>query len=107
MIMRKGKIHEEASADHHSHDGDEVSGSATHSHSETAETTHVHTDGTEHTHTAPANGPVGAAQALHDALSDGDAARVQGLLDSQVMIMKGATSRGHSRNMPPTTCLRI
>jgi mono/diheme cytochrome c family protein/ketosteroid isomerase-like protein len=77
------------SADHHSHDGDEVSGSAPHSHSETAEATHVHADGAEHTHTAPANGPVGAAQALHDALSDGDAARVQGLLDSKVMIMEG------------------
>jgi ketosteroid isomerase-like protein len=78
----------------HSHGGGE---SAEHSHEEgedhgessAAETTHVHVDGTEHTHTAPANGPVGAAQALHDALSDGDAARVQSLLDSKVMIMEG------------------
>jgi mono/diheme cytochrome c family protein/ketosteroid isomerase-like protein len=75
---------EVAASGGHSHGGGE-----SHSHSETAETTHVHTDGTEHTHTAPANGPVGAAQALHDALSDGDAARVQGLLDSKVMIMEG------------------
>jgi mono/diheme cytochrome c family protein/ketosteroid isomerase-like protein len=82
---------EVAASGGHSH-GDEVSGSATHSHSETAETTettHVHADGTKHTHTAPASGPVGVAQALHDALSDGDAARVQGLLDSRVMIMEG------------------
>ena len=85
----EGEDHEESSADHHLHDEDEVSGSVTHSHSETAETTHVHADGTGHTHTEPASGPVGAAQALHDALSDGDAARVQGLLDSKVMIMEG------------------
>jgi mono/diheme cytochrome c family protein/ketosteroid isomerase-like protein len=77
---------EVAASSGHSHGGGE---SAEHSHSETAETTHVHTDGTEHMHTAPANGPVGAAQALHDALSDGDAARVQDILDSKVMIMEG------------------
>jgi mono/diheme cytochrome c family protein/ketosteroid isomerase-like protein len=85
---------EVAASGGHSHGGGE---SAEHSHEEgedheesaAAETTHVHADGTEHTHTAQANGPVGAAQALHDALSDGDAARVQGLLDSKVMIMEG------------------
>ena len=73
---------EVAASGGHSHGGGE---SADHDHEEGED----HTDGTEHTHTAPANGPVGAAQALHDALSDGDAARVQGLLDSKVMIMEG------------------
>jgi mono/diheme cytochrome c family protein/ketosteroid isomerase-like protein len=83
---------EVAASGGHSHGGGE---SAEHSHEEgedheeTAETTHVHADGIKHTHTAPASGPVGAVQALHDALSDGDAARVQGLLDSNVMIMEG------------------
>jgi mono/diheme cytochrome c family protein/ketosteroid isomerase-like protein len=78
---------EVAASGGHSHGGGE---SAEHTDTaETTETTHVHADGTEHTHTAPANGPIGAAQALHDALSDGDAARVQGLLDSKVMIMEG------------------
>jgi len=73
---------EVAASGGHSHGGGE---SADHDHEEGED----HTDGTEHAHTAPANGPVGAAQALHDALSDGDAARVQGLLDSKVMIMEG------------------
>jgi mono/diheme cytochrome c family protein len=83
---------EVAASGGHSHGGGE---SAEHSHEEgedheeTAETTHVHADGIKHTHTAPASGPVGAVQALHDALSDGGAARVQGLLDSNVMIMEG------------------
>jgi mono/diheme cytochrome c family protein/ketosteroid isomerase-like protein len=38
---------------------------------------------------SPASGPVGAAEALHDAMSAGDAARVQSLLDPEVMIMEG------------------
>ncbi|HEY6644278.1 YybH family protein [Povalibacter sp.] len=52
------------------------------------ETPHVHADGSKHTHTATDNGPVSTAQALHDALSVGDAARVEGLLDSKVLIME-------------------
>lgn len=53
--------HEEGAADHHSHDADHASASA----------------------------PVGAAEALHDAMSAGDAARVQSLLDPNVTIMEG------------------
>ena len=66
--------HEEGTADHHSHDTDHSSAGSEH---------------TKHTHTAPASGPVGAAKALHDAMSAGDAARVQSLLDPEVMIMEG------------------
>jgi mono/diheme cytochrome c family protein/ketosteroid isomerase-like protein len=84
----EGDDHEEGSAEHHEHDGDEASAGSAH-HSETAETTHVHADGTQHTHSAPAGTPIAAAQALHNALSAGDAARVQSLLDSKVMIIEG------------------
>jgi ketosteroid isomerase-like protein len=66
--------HEEGTADHHSHDTDHSPAGSEH---------------TKHTHTAPASGPVGAAKALHDAMSAGDAARVQSLLDPEVMIMEG------------------
>jgi mono/diheme cytochrome c family protein/ketosteroid isomerase-like protein len=68
----------------HSHGGGE---SADHSHEE--EEDHASTDGTTQTHTSPASGPVGAAKALHDAMSAGDAARVQSLLDPNVIIMEG------------------
>jgi mono/diheme cytochrome c family protein/ketosteroid isomerase-like protein len=81
--------HGQGPADHHAHDADDASAGFAHSDSETAETTHVHADGTQHTHSAPPSGPVSAAQSLHDALSVGDAARVQGLLDPRVMIMEG------------------
>lgn len=64
----EGQDHEDESADH-SRDANEPSA--------------------KHTHTAPASGPVSAAQALHDALAAGDAARVQSLLDPKVMIMEG------------------
>ena len=70
----EGDDHEEGTADHHSHDTDHSSAGSEH---------------TKHTHTAPASGPVGAAKALHDAMSAGDAARVQRLLDPEVMIMEG------------------
>jgi mono/diheme cytochrome c family protein/ketosteroid isomerase-like protein len=79
---------EVAASGGHSHGGGESAGSA-HSQSETAETTHVHADGAQHTHNEPASTPIAAAQALHNALSAGDAARVQSLLDSKVMIMEG------------------
>jgi mono/diheme cytochrome c family protein/ketosteroid isomerase-like protein len=70
----EGDDHEEGTADHHSHDTDHSSAGS---------------EPTKHTHTAPASGPVGAAEALHDAMSAGDAARVQSLLDPEVMIMEG------------------
>ena len=70
----EGDDHEEGTADHHSHDTDHSSAGSEH---------------TKHTHTAPASGPVGAAEALHDAMSAGDTARVQSLLDPEVMIMEG------------------
>lgn len=85
----EGEDHEEESADHHSHDAASTSAGSAHTPSEPAETTHVHADGTKHTHSAPASGPVGAAKALHDAMSAGDAVRVQNLLDPKVMIMEG------------------
>ena len=70
----EGEDHEEGTADPHSHDTDHSPAGSEH---------------TKHTHTAPASGPVGAAKALHDAMSAGDTARVQSLLDPEVMIMEG------------------
>ena len=67
----EGENHEEGTTDHPSHDADDSPADS------------------EHSHTAPASGPVGAAKALHDAMSAGDAARVQSLLDSKVLIMEG------------------
>jgi mono/diheme cytochrome c family protein/ketosteroid isomerase-like protein len=84
----EGEDHEEGAADHHSHDTDNPPAGSEHTPAP-AETTHVHADGTKHLHSAPASGPVGAAKALHDAMSAGDAARVQSLLDPKVMIMEG------------------
>jgi mono/diheme cytochrome c family protein/ketosteroid isomerase-like protein len=80
---------EVAASGGHSHDGDDESAEAMRSHSETAETKHVHADGSQHTHSGPASGPIAAAKALHDALAAGDAARVQSLLDPEVVIMEG------------------
>ena len=85
----EGEDHEEGTADHHSHDTDQSPAGSEHTHSESAETTHFHADGAKHTHTALASGPVGAAKALHDAMSAGDAARVQNLLDPKVLILEG------------------
>jgi mono/diheme cytochrome c family protein/ketosteroid isomerase-like protein len=85
----EGEDHEEGTADHHSHDTDQSPAGSEHAHSESAETTHFHADGAKHTHTALASGPVGAAKALHDAMSAGDAARVQNLLDPKVLILEG------------------
>ena len=82
----------------HSHGGGE---SAEHSHeaggdhdeesSDAAASTHVHADGATHVHSAPANDPVAAAKALHEAMSAGDAARVRSLLDPKVIIMEGGS----------------
>jgi ketosteroid isomerase-like protein len=68
----------------------EVAASGGHSHGEGESADHGHEEGQVHEEgsAAPA-GPVGAAKALHDALAAGDATRVQGLLDSKVMIMEG------------------
>jgi len=50
---------------------------------------HTHADGKQHLHDAPAAGsPEAAAKALHAALSSGNAAQVQFLLDPQVLILE-------------------
>ncbi len=80
----EGEEHEE---DQHSHGPDEGDEQREHSDSETA--THTHADGMQHTHEAPAGSPVRAVQALHEAMSAGDAKRVQAALDPKVLIMEG------------------
>ena len=79
--------HEEGEEHEHSHGADE--GDAEHEHADAATGTHTHADGTEHTHEAPAGSPVRAVQALHEAMSAGDAKRVQNALDPKVLIMEG------------------
>jgi mono/diheme cytochrome c family protein/ketosteroid isomerase-like protein len=68
----------------------EVTASAGHAHGgeESAEHSHVHGN---HVQSAPVSDPVSAAKALHDALSAGDGARVQRLLDPKVIIMEGGS----------------
>jgi mono/diheme cytochrome c family protein/ketosteroid isomerase-like protein len=53
-----------------------------------AGTTHTHADG-QHAHEAPAGTPVAAVQALHEALSSGNASKVERLLDPKVLILEG------------------
>lgn len=77
--------HDEESSDHHHPE------EAEHAASDAAASTHVHADGTTHVHSAPADDPVAAAKALHEAMSAGDAARVQSLLDPRVIIMEGGS----------------
>ncbi len=74
------------SADHSHEEGEEHEEGAQ---AESAGPTHVHADGAKHVHGAPASGPVAAAKELHEALSAGDAAGVQKLLDPKVTIMEG------------------
>ncbi len=64
-------------------------GEEEHEHSDSDGATHTHADGTQHTHEAPADSPVRAVQALHEAMSAGDAKRVQDALDPKVLIMEG------------------
>lgn len=83
---------EVAASGGHSHGGGE---SAEHSHEEGEEHEEDHhshgaQEGEEeHAHEAPAGSPVHAAQALHEAMSAGDAKRVQDALDPKVLIMEG------------------
>jgi mono/diheme cytochrome c family protein/ketosteroid isomerase-like protein len=85
----QGDGDEVSSSDHHSHPDESTAAGAGHDQSESAAPTHIHADGTEHVQSAPVSDPVSAAKALHDALSAGDAARVQSLLDPKVIIMEG------------------
>lgn len=83
----EGEGHEEDQHSHGAHEGD--AGDPQHEHSDSESATHTHADGTQHTHEAPAGTPVRAAQALHEAMSVGDAKRVQDALDPKVLIMEG------------------
>ncbi|HKS56545.1 MAG TPA: c-type cytochrome [Steroidobacteraceae bacterium] len=80
----EGEEHEE---DQHSHAGD--AGEEQHPHSDSDSATHSHADGTEPAREAAAGSPVRAVQALHEAMSAGDAKRVQDVLDAKVLIMEG------------------
>jgi ketosteroid isomerase-like protein/mono/diheme cytochrome c family protein len=72
----------------------EVASSGGHSHGGGESAEHSHAEG-EHDHEqAPhsgvlESGPVSAVQSLHEAMSAGDARRVESLLDAQVLIMEG------------------
>lgn len=94
--------HEEGETGGHSHGGDEKDaedgqqegdhGPSGHHHqpAEPQGETHTHADGRQHVHAAAvaADTPVAAAQALHAALSSGDAAKVEALLDPEVLILE-------------------
>jgi mono/diheme cytochrome c family protein len=80
--------HDEQPTSAHTHD-DKGAG---HDHSDAkpeSGTTHTHADGTQHVHGADVGTPVAAVEALHDALSRGDAKRVEALLDTNVLILEG------------------
>lgn len=49
---------------------------------------HTHADGRQHTHAAANGSPVDAARLLLEALSSGDSAKVQALLDPKVLIFE-------------------
>lgn len=83
----EGEEHEEHEEHQHSHGAQE--GEEEHEHSDSESAPHAHADGTQHTHEAPAGSPVRAAQALHEAMSAGDAKHVQDVLDPKVLIMEG------------------
>lgn len=83
----EGEDHDEESTDHHH--SEEAGSPTAHAESDTAAMTHVHADGTTHVHSAPPKDPVAAAKALHEAMSAGDSARVQSLLDPKVIILEG------------------
>lgn len=82
----EGEDHDEESSDHHH--SEEAENSTAHTESDATATTHVHADGTTHVHSAAPEDPVAAAKALHEAMSAGDSARVQSLLDPKVIIME-------------------
>jgi len=85
----EGAEHDEQPTSGHTHDDN----GAGHDHSETkpeSGTTHsTHADGTQHVHGADVGTPVATVEALHDALSSGDANRVEALLDANVLILEG------------------
>lgn len=83
----EGEEHEEHEHSHGADEGDV--GDAEHEHSDAANPTHTHEDGPQHTHDAPAGSPVRAVHSLHEAMSAGDAKRVQDALDPKVLIMEG------------------
>jgi ketosteroid isomerase-like protein len=89
----EGAGHAGASMDDHPHEAaDNASQVVAHDGSEprsATETTHTHADGTQHVHEAKAGTPVATAKALHDALSSGDANKVEALLDPNVLIFEG------------------
>ena len=80
----EGEEHEEHQHSHGAQEGEEE-----HEHSDSESAPQTHADGTQHTYEAPAGSPVRAVQALHEAMSAGDAKRVQDVLDPKVLIMEG------------------
>lgn len=84
---------DDGAPDDHSHDETgQGSREGAHEHGDSKSTTgaaHTHADGKQHVHEAPEGAPIAAVKALHEALSSGDAARVQDLLDPQVLILEG------------------
>lgn len=81
-----GHTHEDSAESEHSHESGEDHHSE--AESEKAASAHTHADGTPHDHGAP-DTPVAAVKALHGAISSGDAAKVQALLDPNVLILEG------------------
>jgi ketosteroid isomerase-like protein/mono/diheme cytochrome c family protein len=85
-----GHSHGGGESGEHSHEeGEEHDGDVQDEHSDGASAAHTHADGTQQTREAPPGSPVRAVQALHAAMSAGDAKRVQDALDPKVLIMEG------------------
>lgn len=88
-----GHSHEDAEHGEHSHEAaDDDSSAEGHEHSESqpdTDSTHADAGHTPHVHDPKTDMPVAAVKALHEAMSRGDAKRVQSLLDSNVLILEG------------------
>lgn len=92
-----GAGHEKEPAEQHSHDDGKGSGGENgHQHADTQQTTtaepQTHADDKQHAHAAPEGTPMAAAQALHEALSSGNAKKVEDLLDPNVLILEGGNA---------------
>lgn len=90
VVASGGHSHGEEASKDHSDDG-----GAEHEHASeqpAAATLHTHADGQQHVHAAPATTPLEVAKALHDALSSGNARRVQDLLDPKVLILESGNA---------------
>lgn len=99
--QEEGAEHDDRSMDDHSHEAAESDRRAVgqdHSDPKSATgTTHTHADGAQHVHEAKAGTPVATAQALHEALSGGDAKKVEALLAPNVLILEGGNAERSRR----------